>query len=115
MDIYFDLLLHSIGLALIFRTRIPYQIVNLVLIIFYISSSIQLVIIGYKWQYVPLYIIIFTITTMHVLNMESKYKITKIVYYFSIFLFLGISAALVYILPIPKFEIENKQYSVGYE
>ena len=31
------------------------------------------------------------------------------------FLIIGISATLVYILPIPKFEIENKQYSVGYE
>ena len=115
MDIYFDLLLHSIGFALIFRTRIPNQIVNFVLIIFYIFSTIQLVIVGYKWQYVPLYVIIFIITTMHIFNMESKYKITKVVYYYLMFLIIGISATLVYILPIPKFEIENKQYSVGYE
>ena len=115
MDIYFDLLLHSIGFALIFRTRIPNQIVNFVLIIFYFFSTIQLVIVGYKWQYIPLYVIIFVITTMHFFKMESKYKITKVVYYFLMFLIIGISATLVYILPIPKFEIENKQYSVGYE
>ena len=108
MDIYFDLLLHSIVFALIFRTRIPNQIVNFVLIIFFFFSTIQLVIVGYKWQYVPLYVIIFIITTMHFFNMESKYKITKVFYYFLMFLIIGIGATLTYILPVPKFEIEIK-------
>ena len=112
MDRYFDVILHSIVFVLIFRSRIPYQIVNFGLIIFYTVSIIQLIFVGYKWQYVPLYVIIFIITTMHFFNMESKYKITKVVYYFLMFLIIGISAHS-YILPIPKFEIENKQYSVG--
>ena len=115
MDIYFDVLLLSIAFLLIFRTRITYQIVNLVLIIFYIVSIMQLLIVGFKWQYVPLYVIIFIITTLHFFNIEIKNKFAKIVYYFFIFLVIGISATLVYILPVPKFNIEGKQYSVGYE
>ncbi len=115
MDIYFDVLLLSIAFLLIFRTRITYRIVNLALIIFYIVSIMQLLIVGFKWQYVPLYVIIFIITTLHFFNIEIKNKFAKIVYYFLIFLFTGISATLVYILPVPKFNIEGKQYSVGYE
>ena len=115
MDIYFDVLLYSIGFVLIFRTQISYRIVNFALIIFYIVLIMQIVIVGYKWQYVPLYVIIFIITTLQSTNMEIKNKFAKIMYYFLIFLVIGISATLVYILPVPKFDIEDKKYSVGYE
>ena len=115
MDIYFDVLLYSIGFVLIFRTQISYRIANFALIIFYIVLIMQIVIVGYKWQYVPLYVIIFIITTLQSTNMEIKNKFAKIMYYFLIFLVIGISATLVYILPVPKFDIEDKKYSVGYE
>ena len=115
MDIYFDVIMHSIVFALIFRSRIPYQIVNFGLIIFYTASIIQLLIVGYKWQYVPLYVIIFIITTLHIFNIEIKNKFSKVFYYFLIISIIGIGSTLTYILPVPKFEIENKKYSVGYE
>ena len=115
MDIYFDVLLHSIGFVLIFRTRISYRIVNFALLILYIASIIQLIFVGYKWQYVPLYIIIFIITTLHFLNTEIKNKISKVIYYVLIISIIGIGVTLTYIFPVPKFEVENKKYSVGYE
>ena len=79
MDIYFDVLLHSIGFVLIFRNRISYRIVNFALLILYIASIIQLIFVGYKWQYVPLYVIIFIITTLHFLNTEIKNKFSKVI------------------------------------
>ena len=115
MDIYFDVLLHSIGFVLIFRTRISYRIVNFALLILYIASIIQIIFVGYKWQYVPLYIIIFIVTTLHFLNTEIKNKISKVIYYVLIISIIGIGVTLTYILPVPKFEVENKKYSVGYE
>ena len=115
MDIYFDVLLHSIGFVLIFRTRISYRIVNFALLILYIASIIQLIFVGYKWQYVPLYVIIFIITTLHFLNTEIKNKFSKVIYYVLIISIIGIGVTLTYILPVPKFEVENKKYSVGYE
>ena len=115
MDIYFDVLLHSIGFVLIFRTRISYRIVNFALLILYIASIIQLIFVGYKWQYVPLYIIIFIVTTLHFLNTDIKNKFSKVIYYVLIISIIGIGVTLTYILPVPKFEVENKKYSVGYE
>ena len=115
MDIYFDVLLHSIGFVLIFRTRISYRIVNFALLILYIASIIQLIFVGYKWQYVPLYVIIFIFTTLHFLNTEIKNKFSKVIYYVLIISIIGIGVTLTYILPVPKFEVENKKYSVGYE
>ena len=114
MDIYFDVILHSIVFVLIFRSRIPYQIVNFGLIIFYTASIIQLLIVGYKWQYVPLYVIIFIITTLYFLILRLN-KFSKSFFIFLIISIIGIGATLTYILPVPKFEIENKKYSVGYE
>ena len=93
----------------------PYQIVNFGLIIFYITSIIQLLIVGYKWQYVPLYLIIFIITALYFFNIEIKNKFSKVIYYVLIISIIGIGVTLTYILPVPKFEIENKKYSVGYE
>ena len=115
MDIYFAVLLHSIGFVLIFSTRISYRIVNFALLILYIASIIQLIFVGYKWQYVPLYIIIFIITTLHFLNTEIKNKFSKVIYYVLIISIIGIGVTLTYIFPVPKFEVENKKYSVGYE
>ena len=112
MDIYFDVLLHSIGFVLIFRTRISYSIVKFALLILYIESIIQLIFVGYKWQYVPLYIIIFIVTTLHFLNTEIKNKFSKVIYYVLIISIIGIGVTLTYILPVPKFEVENKKYSV---
>ncbi len=93
----------------------PYQIVNFGLIIFYITSIIQLLFVGYKWQYVPLYVIIFTITTLHFFKIEIKNKFSKVFYNVLIISIIGLGVTLTYILPIPKFEIETKKYSVGYE
>ena len=115
MDIYFDVLLHSFGFVLIFRTRISYRIVNFALLILYIASIIQLIFVGYKWQYVPIYIIIFIVTTLHFLNTDIKNKFSKVIYYVLIISIIGIGVTLTYIFPVPKFEVENKKYSVGYE
>ena len=59
--------------------------------------------------------IIFIITTLHFLNTEIKNKFSKVIYYVLIISIIGIGVTLTYIFPVPKFEVENKKYSVGYE
>ena len=75
----------------------------------------QILFVGYKWQYVPIYLIFIIISFLHIFNIKFEQKIVKIGYYILIIVIYGICVALVYILPVPEFEIENKKYSVGYE
>ena len=112
---YFDVLILSIGFVLIFRTLVPNRGVNVLLSIFFITSIMQILFVGYKWQYVPIYLIFIIISFLHIFNIKFEQKIVKIGYYILIIVIYGICVALVYILPVPEFEIENKKYSVGYE
>ena len=115
MEFYFDVLILSIGFVLIFRTLVPNRVVNVFLSIFFIASIMQILFVGYKWQYVPIYLIFIIISFLHIFNIKFEQKIVKIGYYILIIVIYGICVALVYILPVPEFEIENKKYSVGYE
>ena len=115
MEFYFDVLILSIGFVLIFRTLVPNRVVNVLLSIIFIASIMQILFVGYKWQYVPIYLIFIIISFLHIFNIKFEQKIVKIGYYILIIVIYGICVALVYILPVPEFEIENKKYSVGYE
>ena len=115
MEFYFDVLILSIGFVLIFRTLVPNRVVNVFLSIIFIASIMQILFVGYKWQYVPIYLIFIIISFLHIFNIKFEQKIVKIGYYILIIVIYGICVALVYILPVPEFEIENKKYSVGYE
>ena len=115
MEFYFDVLILSIGFVLIFRTLVSNRVVNVLLSIFFITSIMQILFVGYKWQYVPIYLIFIIISFLHIFNIKFEQKIVKIGYYILIIVIYGICVALVYILPVPEFEIENKKYSVGYE
>ena len=115
MEFYFDVLILSIGFVLIFRTLVPNRGVNVLLSIFLIVSIMQILFVGYKWQYVPIYLIFIIISFLHIFNIKIEQKFFKIGYYILIIVIYFICVALVYILPVPEFEIENKKYSVGYE
>ena len=115
MEFYFDVLILSIGFVLIFRTLVPNRVVNVLLSIFFIASIMQILFVGYKWQYVPIYLIFIITSFLYIFNIKFEQKFFKIVYYILIIVIYGICVALVYILPVPEFEIENKKYSVGYE
>ena len=115
MEFYFDVLILSIGFVLIFRTLVSNRVVNVLLSIFFITSIMQILFVGYKWQYVPIYLIFIIISFLHIFNIKFDKKFFKIGYYILIIVIYGICVALVYILPVPEFEIENKKYSVGYE
>ena len=115
MEFYFDVLILSIGFVLIFRTLVSNRVVNVLLSIFFIASIMQILLVGYKWQYVPIYLIFIIISFLHIFNIKFEKKFFKISYYILIIVIYGICVALVYILPVPEFEIENKKYSVGYE
>ena len=115
MEFNFDVLILSIGFVLIFRTLVPNQVVNVLLSIFFIASIMQIMFVGYKWQYVPIYLIFIIISFLHIFNIKFEQKFFKIGYYILIIVIYVICVALVYILPVPEFEIENKKYSVGYE
>ena len=115
MEFYFDVLILSIGFVLIFRTLVPNRVVNVFLSIIFIASIMQILFVGYKWQYVPIYLIFIIISFLHIFNIKFEQKIVKIGYYILIIVIYGICVALVYILPVPEFDIENKKYSVGYE
>ena len=115
MEFYFDVLILSIGFVFIFRILVPNRGVNVLLSIFFIGSIMQILFVGYKWQYVPIYLIFIIISFLHIFNIKIEQKFFKIGYYILIIVIYGICVALVYILPVPEFEIENKKYSVGYE
>src|SRR6056300_742167 len=112
---YFDISVLSINF-LLFLNRYISKKTQLYLIC--LSSLIflaQFITVGFKWQYILLYFVSFT----HILKYSYVFKERRIIIrtflYGSLLFTFFISAALIYYLPIPRFEIKNKNYSVGYQ
>ena len=111
----FDVILLLIAFTLIFKSRIKYRIFKIVLIIGFLTSVIQVIMVGYKWQYIPIYIIFLSLTIGITLGIKFENKLLKGASFLLLLIIFTISTILVYYLPIPEFTIENKKYSVGYE
>ncbi len=111
----FDALLLLIAFALIFKSRMKDRIFKTVLLIGFLTSVIQVIMVGYKWQYIPIYIIFFSLAVGITLGIKFDNKLLKGASFLFLLIIFTISTILVYYLPIPEFTIENKKYSVGYE
>ena len=111
----FDVILLLIAFTLIFKSRMKYRVFKIVLIIGFLTSVIQVIMVGYKWQYIPIYIIFLSLAIGITLGIKFENKLIKGASFLFLLIIFTISAILVYYLPIPEFTIENKKYSVGYE
>ena len=111
----FDVILLLIAFTLIFKSRMKDRIFKIVLIIGFLASVIQVIMVGYKWQYIPIYIIFLSLAIGITLGVKFDNKLLKGASFLFLLILFTISSILVYYLPIPEFTIENKKYSVGYE
>ena len=112
---YFDYFVLIINLSLLLKIFIPKKIQLYVIYFSLIGFLAQYLIVGYKWQYVLLYLL----TAFHIINYYFNFKKRHIAIrtlsMFVLILIFTTASLLIYYLPVPKFEIENKVYSVGYQ
>ena len=88
---------------------------NSILFISIVALLYQFIAIGYKWQNVPYMIICIYLLAKQYFKFQINSRLVKFVTTsIGILLFLS-SLLLNYYLPIPSFEFNNSQYSVGYE
>ena len=104
----------SISTVFIFSyLKIKYS--NSILFISIVALLYQFIAIGYKWQNVPYMIICIYLLAKQYFKFQINSRLVKFVTTsIGILLFLS-SLLLNYYLPIPSFEFNNSQYSVGYE
>ena len=111
----FDVILLFIAFTLLFKSRMKDRVFKILLILGFLTSVIQLMMVGYKWQYIPIYIIFLSLAIGITLGIKFDNKLLKGASFLFLLIIFTISSILVYYLPIPEFTIENKKYSVGYE
>ena len=114
MDI-FDLIILLIAFTLIFKNLVKDRIYKTILTFGVIASIIQILEVGYKWQFIPIYVIFLSLIFGIFFNIKYDNKLLKGISLMIFTLLLIFSTVLLYFLPIPEFTIENKKYSVSYE
>ncbi len=111
----FDVTILLIAFTLIFKNRIKDRMNKILLTFGIIVSIIQILEVGYKWQFVPIYVIFLSLIFGIFFNIKYDNKLLKGISLLIFTLLLIFSSVLLYFLPIPEFTIENKKYSVSYE
>ena len=114
MDL-FDIAILLLVLELVFKKFITERVYLISLSLSALVAVSQILIVGYKWQYMPLYIIILFSALVHTFNINLQKRLLNFLFSLLLALLFVSSALLIYFLPIPEFAIENKKYSVGYE
>ena len=114
MDV-FDVIIISISFFLIFKNQMTNKVYKSILTFGVIASIFQVLVVGYKWQFIPIYIIFLSLIIGISLDIHFKNKFLKGSSFLIFVFLLIISSVLIYYLPIPEFTIQNKKYSVGYE
>ena len=114
MDI-FDVIIIFICFFLIFKNQMTNKVYKSILTFGVIASIFQVLVVGYKWQFIPIYIIFLSLIIGISLDIHLKNKFLKGSSFLIFVFLLIISSVLIYYLPIPEFTIQNKKYSVGYE
>ena len=114
MDI-FDVIIILICFSLIFRNQMTNKVFKSLLTFGVITSIFQVIVVGYKWQFIPIYIIFLSLIIGISLDIHLENKFLKGSSFLIFVFLLIISSVLIYYLPIPEFTIQNKKYSVGYE
>lgn len=114
MDV-FDVIIISISFFLIFKNQMTNKVYKSILTFGVIASILQVLVVGYKWQFIPIYIIFLSLIIGISLDIHLENKFLKGSSFLIFVFLLIISSVLIYYLPIPEFTIQNKKYSVGYE
>ena len=114
MDI-FDVIIIFICFFLIFKNQMTNKVYKSILTFGVIASIFQVLVVGYKWQFIPIYIIFLSLIIGISLDIHLENKFLKESSFLIFVFLLIISSVLIYYLPIPEFTIQNKKYSVGYE
>ena len=114
MDI-FDVIVIFICFFLIFKNQMTNKVYKSILTFGVIASIFQVLVVGYKWQFIPIYIIFLSLIIGISLDIHLENKFLKGSSFLIFVFLLIISSVLIYYLPIPEFTIQNKKYSVGYE
>jgi len=114
MDV-FDVIIISISFFLIFKNQMTNKVYKSILTFGVIASIFQVLVVGYKWQFIPIYIIFLSLIIGISLDIHLENKFLKGSSFLIFVFLLTISSVLIYYLPIPEFTIQNKKYSVGYE
>jgi len=114
MDV-FDVIIISISFFLIFKNQMTNKVYKSILTFGVIASILQVLVVGYKWQFIPIYIIFLSLIIGISLDIHLENKFLKGSSFLIFVFLLIISSVLIYYLPIPEFTIQNKKYSVGYD
>ena len=112
---FFDIAIILFAFELVFKKFISERVFVISLVLSSITAFIQVLVVGYKWQYMPIYIIILSSAVAHTFSFKFSNKILKFISFTILIILFISSTVLIYFLPIPEFTIENKIYSVGYE
>ena len=112
---FFDIAILLLVFGLMLNKFISKRLFFLSLILVVLSSFSQIYIVGFKWQYVPLFLMILIYVLKYRFEFSAKNNFLKFVSFFLLSSTFIISGLLIYFLPVPSFENENKKYSVGYE
>ena len=112
---FFDIAIILFAFELIFKKFISERVFVISLVLSSITAFIQVLVVGYKWQYMPIYIIILSSAIGHTFGLKFTNKVLKAISFMIFFTLFITSTLLIYFLPIPEFTIENQIYSVGYE
>ena len=112
---FFDIAIILFAFELVFKKFISERVFVISLVLSSITAFIQVLVVGYKWQYMPIYIIILSSAIGHTFGLKFTNKVLKAISFIIFFTLFITSTLLIYFLPIPEFTIENQIYSVGYE
>ena len=112
---FFDVAILILVFGLVFKKLISQKVYVVSLILSALVVVVQILMVGYKWQYVPLYLIIVISAINYKIGFRFNNRILKSLSLSFLFLLFLSSGLLIYYLPVPKFTVEDKAYSVGYE
>ena len=110
---FFDIAILLFTLELIFNKHISDKVFLYSLYLSFITALSQIIIVGYKWQYMPLYFIIFIYSIKYTFQIKILNRYLKILSTTSLVIAFTTSAVLIYFLPIPNFSNQNGDYHVG--
>ena len=112
---FFDIAILLFTLELIFNKFISEKVFLYSLYLAVITSLAQIFTVGYKWQYMPIYLIIFFYAIKYTSSFSLNNKLLRYSLFFIILIIYTISFLTNFYLPIPEFTIQDKEYSVSYE
>ena len=112
---FFDVAILLFTLELIFNRYVSEKVFLYSLYLAVLTAIAQIFTVGYKWQYMPIYFLICLYAVKYTFNFSFSNKLLKIISGLIIGFTFIVSFLVIYFLPIPEFNIENKKYSVGYE